>query len=355
MIFNWTKNKEIWYNNHIMHKTKNRFIKYQDNFLFLIKSDATYNLIKLNSEIIAFTFEWMKRNHVEIVSLPVCTQSISSPMGLGSDSLPYKVFSSLKPNYSFYLADSMQFYLELLLRNKGIERVAYISPSFRGEKVDHRHLHQFYHFEIEIKGNQNQAKELVISYLKKLITRLVNKMPGILNSYNVENVFRLKKWIEKEVYDLDFVDAVSILEKEHNIGLETKNGFININSKGEKYLIQKFSDKILWLNNFPWINTPFYQKRFGEYSLTSDLLIGIGETVGLGERCFYYDETVASINNHQNKQSEYKWYLQMKKEQPLQTSGFGIGIERLILFITGLEDIRDAQIIPRLTDMEVLP
>lgn len=336
-------------------KKTDRFQKYQQNFLKTITSTETFNLVKLYSEVCWFTYNWMKLNNIEIINLPISTQSISSPMGLGSDSLPYKVNSEKEPEFSFFLADSMQFYLELLLRVENINRVGYISPSFRGENVDERHLHQFNHFEIEIKGDREEAKSIAISYLKKLVKQILYSKPDILSFYGKNNIKRLKEWLEKEVKNLDFSESIKILRQEFPSGIDDTNEIININSYGEKFLIKKFSNNIIWVNNFPWMNTPFYQKRNGNYSLSSDLLIGVGETVGLGERCINYDETISSILEHKNDPNEYNWYLEMKRLHPMKTSGFGIGLERLILFLTGLDDIRETQIIPRITNKEILP
>ncbi|UWW01483.1 hypothetical protein NW064_00460 [Mycoplasmopsis felis] len=91
------------------------------------------------------------------------------------------------------------------------------------------------------------------------------------------------------------------------------------------------------------------------YAINSDLLIGIGETIGAYQRFFDYNETINSIKKHKNSPEEYEWYLKMKSEKPLLTSGFGMGIERFMLFLIGEDDIREVQLIPRETDLEVLP
>ncbi|UWV79083.1 hypothetical protein NWE59_02885 [Mycoplasmopsis felis] len=73
------------------------------------------------------------------------------------------------------------------------------------------------------------------------------------------------------------------------------------------------------------------------------------------QRFFDYNETINSIKKHKNSPEEYEWYLKMKSEKPLLTSGFGMGIERFMLFLIGEDDIREVQLIPRETDLEVLP
>ncbi|MDW2923493.1 amino acid--tRNA ligase-related protein [Mesomycoplasma ovipneumoniae] len=145
------------------------FEDYKKNFIKHISSQKYSIILKLFSQINFLTIKWMKLNNIEIVNCPVTTQSISSPMGLGSDSLPYKVVSAKNKEFEFYLADSMQFHLELFLRVKNIDAVGYISQSFRGEQVDERHLHQFSHFEVECNLPLVETKKMIIKYVKYIV------------------------------------------------------------------------------------------------------------------------------------------------------------------------------------------
>src|SRR5262249_40632373 len=94
--------------------------------------------------------------------LPITTHSISSPMGLGSDSSPVEVNLFGVPTY---LADSMQFLLEYGCRLSP-EGCYYLLPSFRAELPDQTHLSQFYHLEAEIPGTLNDAIELAEGYIR---------------------------------------------------------------------------------------------------------------------------------------------------------------------------------------------
>ena len=103
-----------------------------------------YKIIsELQNELILATCDFYRGKQMDFMLLPITTGSISSPMGLGSDSSPVKVKIQ---GIETYLADSMQFLLEFGCRihKKG---VYYIAPSFRGELADKRHLCQFFHLE----------------------------------------------------------------------------------------------------------------------------------------------------------------------------------------------------------------
>lgn len=118
-------------------------------------------LIKLQTTFVNLTVDFYKEKGYDFALLPVTTGAISSPMGLGSDSLPVKINID---GIDTYLADSMQFMLEYSCRvvNNG---TYYFAPSFRGEKADQRHLCQFYHSEAEIIGSLDDVMSLIEEYL----------------------------------------------------------------------------------------------------------------------------------------------------------------------------------------------
>lgn len=324
------------------------FNQYKKDFLKAIESQYYSEILEIYDIIHFYTIKWMKVNEIRFAPLPITTQSISSPMGLGSDSKPFKV-KSVMNDLEFFLADSMQFHLELLLRSKRINKVGYFSNSFRGENVDVRHLHQFNHFEIEIIGEINKCKLLAISYLKYIIKKILIKLKS--NSLIKKNIKNLKTFLKNKPINLEYTEAIKILNQYYPEGINDTG----INSAGEQYLLRMYKNKGIFLNNFPTELVPFYQRNNDGFAVNSDFLIGIGETIGMGERCFDDRDLIESINLHKNNTEEYKWYIKIKKERPLITSGFGVGIERLILFLTNQYDIRNVTLIPRDTHEIIEP
>ena len=135
-----------------------------------------------------------------------------------------------------------------------------------------------------------------------------------------------------------------------------KLGFRNITKKGEEALIDYFNGCV-WITNFDIKAVPFYQSTNTDkrYANNADLLIGIGETVGAGERYRTGKEVREALKLHQVSEDEYKWYIEMKDKYPMKTSGFGMGIERFILWLTKKDDIRDCQILPRFLGKDIIP
>lgn len=101
----------------------------------------------------------------------------------------------------------------------------------------------------------------------------------------------------------------------------------------------------------------FYQK-FNENktkALNADLLFGIGEVIGAGERHKNINELRESLQLHNVDEKDYEWYCRMKEEYPMQTSGFGMGIERFMLWVLKHDDIRDCQILSRFNGKNMIP
>lgn len=310
-------------------------------------------MFNIYSDVVKYTNEFYNIKGYHAAALPITTTSISSPMGLGSDSVPVQIDLL---GQKTYLADSMQFLLEYTLRfnEKG---VYYVMPSFRGEDTDKRHLNQFYHSEVEIVGDLDDIIHLGEEYIKFLAKRIIEKDYYKTMDIDEDHLNTIKHVISKDTFPrIRFSDAVAILEENLPNGIDEKDGFTDINSLGEQYLINKYEGAV-WLTHFEHKSVPFYQQYDpvdSRYALAADLLIGMGETIGSGERADYIS-VQKSLGEHQVSDEDYRWYIDMKKEFPLQTSGFGMGVERFIAWLTGNYDIRQIPVVYRDKNVKVDP
>ena len=298
-----------------------------------IKDPQKRLILQLEELILCESVDFYKRKGLHWLSAPVTTGAISSPMGLGSDSLPVQINLD---GHQTYLADSMQFLLEYGCRffDTGCW---YIMPTFRGEDIDKRHLKQFFHSEAEIVGGLNDIMKLVEQYLKHLVSKI---QPLI------EDDGHLERFVENEIPRVTFDEAEQILR---GTGISYQDGFRTLSNEGEQKLIEHF-DGAVWVTYYDYQAAPFYQKDQRKKAFNADLLMGIGETVGCGERWTTGEEVLESLNRHHVLPDKYDWYIEMKNNFPLQTSGFGLGIERFLLFILKQNDIREMQIFRRFND-----
>ena len=313
-------------------------------------------LVRLENTISVETMQFYNNAGLVTMHLPVTTGSISSPMGRGSDSLPVQIDLFGVPTY---LADSMQFMLEYgcRLHSKGCY---YLMPSFRGEAADSRHLCQFYHSEAEIPGDLEAVIILVEQYLRHLCTMLLKDRQADIQACagTTEHLtdFLSRKTIPRVTMD-QAVAFLSRLPSETPLyQVDQKYSFRTITPAGEQQLIRHYKG-FVWLTHFDHLSVPFYQAFDQNFSKAknADLLFGIGEVVGSGERHVTPEDVRLALSLHKVAGDSYQWYTRMKELVPMKTSGFGLGIERFLLWVLNHDDIRDCQLLPRYNGVECLP
>ncbi len=324
------------------------------HYLSVLEEPWYRSLIDIENLISIYTYKFYEKKGMKTLHLPTTTGSISSPMGLGSDSLPVKVNLC---NVDTYLADSMQFLLEYGCRivPKGCY---YLMPSFRGEAADERHLCQFYHSEAEIPGTLEDVMSLAEEYIKYMCANILveyadglKKVAGDIS--HIEKLLNKSDKIDRITMD----EAVKLLSNNPEFISYHEAGFKVLNRKGEQALMDKFNGMV-WVTNFDALSVPFYQavdKNNPQKALNADLLFGIGEVVGSGERHENGDEVYKALEMHGIDRQSYDWYCQMKNQYPMKTSGFGLGVERFILWLFNHDDIRDCQILMRFNGMDIVP
>ena len=339
--------------NHYMELTKSHYFRALLVLRHYIKSISDYY----------FGVEQNAKN----IDLFMMTPSISSPAGQGSDSeaIPI-VFGKLDT----FLTDSSQFGFEPLLMN-GLNKVYCYLPSMRGEDYDNRHLNQFFHCELEIKGGIEDLIPIIEQYVKKLSATFLlldNVIDRISHAPNTTREY-LNRIIEINKFpSISFDEAIDMLIKNNkNELINFTNNGRDISFAGEVELMKILNAKTpIWIKGFDRDRVPFYQKPDPNNSnkvINADLLfppitndsLG-GEIVGCGER----QEDARAMHESLARQGvshyPYDWYIELRKISNYKTtSGFGLGIERFITWALGKKDIKDAIIYPRLKNVLTYP
>lgn len=305
-----------------------------------VLSDPWYRTVSLlTSRIAELSMQHLTSKGLRPVLAPITSRSISSPMGLGSDSLPVQVPLFGEP---VYLADSMQFGLEYLLRVHQAGTF-YIMPTFRGEDPDERHLNEFFHAEAEITGHLNNVIDLVDGYVKHLSEGVIEAFPELARNTQLVDIAR-----GSPIPRMTFAQALERLGSAPELYTFHEGKAISLSSRGERLLLDQVGTPV-WVTHNPEIAVPFYQAvdTSSGVALNADLLMGIGETVGAGQRHLDLPALQRALDIRGNPAESYAWYLQMKNEFPIQTSGFGLGVERFLLWILQHDDIRDLELFVR--------
>jgi aspartyl/asparaginyl-tRNA synthetase len=326
----------------------------QTHFLKATQDTWYHSLVALQDSLTTATVRYWSERGVRFGHLPVTTGSVSSPMGLGSDSSPVRVDLAGVPTY---LADSMQFGLEYLTRLAG-NGAYYLMPSFRGESNDPTHLSQFFHSEAEIRGGLDDVLAVVESYVRQVTSDLLTDCGEQIEliAGDVSHVERMLA-DERPFRRLTFDEAVTRLGgAERYVTTDPVHHWRTLTRAGEQELMRLLGD-FVWVTHWDHLAVPFYQAfdETGRYALNGDLLFGPGEVVGAGERHTTGEEALAALRRHRVSADTYSWYVAMKDTSPLRTAGFGMGVERYLMWLLRQDDIRDFQIFLRDTGKNLLP
>ena len=305
----------------------------------LINEPWYQHLSSIASTVFCTTVDFFETAGASSISVPATTMSVSSPMGLGSDSLPVK--TKINGN-TVYLADSQQFQLELGLRIAGKSQY-YISNSFRGEDVDDTHLSEFSHAEIEIFGDLENIITLAENYIRSLVKALIARNSDDIIGV-VGNTDHLLHFLaETSAFKrIRFDDAMEMVGETPGMFEEIAPGILAITRQCEQFLMTELGAP-LWLTHMPTMACPFYQRPVGNgaFCSSADLLLGPGEILGSGARCVDAEEVRLSIARHEVRAEDYDWYISMKEMKPMETAGFGLGLERFYMWVMQTDDIRD--------------
>ncbi|MGA5319286.1 amino acid--tRNA ligase-related protein [Streptomyces seoulensis] len=319
-------------------------------FLRILDDPLYASLVDLQDLVNYETAAFWRGRQVKALHLPVTTSSISSPMGLGSDSLPVQVDLFGVPTY---LADSMQFLLEYGCRiaDRGCY---YLMPSFRGEETDATHLSQFFHSEAEIPGGLDDVIAVADAYLRHLTEAVLREMEAPVARI-AGGVGHLTDFLAKPTPRITFDEAVAALDGDPEY-FEFHDQWRTITRAGERRLMELHGSAV-WLTHFDHLSVPFYQATdaTGTKALNADLLIGPGEVVGCGERHTDAAHALGALAAHGVPSDDYDWYLRMKQEKPLHTSGFGMGVERFFMWVLRHPDVRDLQLLERANGLAATP
>src|SRR5262249_52420366 len=134
-------------------------------------------------------------------------------------------------------------------------------------------------------------------------------------------------------------------------------GFRTLTRAGERQLIDRYGG-FVWLTDQDHLAVPFYQ-AYADVGRTAakaaDLLFGLGEVVGSGERHANAEDVLAALHAHHVDPGPYDWYVRLRSRYPMRTSGFGLGTERYVAWLLNHGDVRDCQLLPRFNGRPDVP
>lgn len=246
--------------------------------------------------------------------------------------------------------------LEAELAAMALGQVYTFGPTFRAENSNtSRHLAEFWMIEPEVAFNEitenmDLAEEMLQYLVQYALENCADDLTFLNGQYDKELLDRLQFVVSNKFERLNYAEAVEIL-KSSGVKFEFPVDWgTDLSSEHERWLVEKHFKKPVILTNYPKEIKAFYMKQNedGKTVRAMDVLFpGIGEIIGGSQREENYDKLLNRMNEMHIPAEELSWYLDTRKFGTCPHAGFGLGFERLILFVTGMANIRDVIPFPR--------
>ena len=229
-------------------------------------------------------------------------------------------------------------------------------PTFRAENSNTvKHAAEFWMIEPEISfADLSDDMDLAEEMIKYIFSYVIEHCPEEMQFFNkfIDNglLERLNHVINSDFARITYTDSIKELEK-HNDEFEFKVSWgIDLQTEHERYLCEKIFNKPVFVTDYPKDIKAFYMKQNpdGKTVAAADLLApGIGEIIGGSQREENYDKLINRMKELNMDLKEYLWYLDLRKYGSVEHSGFGLGFERALMYLTGMQNIRDVIPFPR--------
>jgi asparaginyl-tRNA synthetase len=229
-------------------------------------------------------------------------------------------------------------------------------PTFRAENSNTpRHLAEFWMIEPEmafydLTDNMDLAEEFVKYLIRYALDNCMEDLEFLNNMIDKALLERLRFVVDNEFVRITYTEAVSILlssgkKWEYQVGWGR-----DLQAEHERYLVEEHFKRPVILTDYPKEIKAFYMKQNddGKTVRAMDVLFpGIGEIIGGSQREEQYERLLSRIKELKLQEKDFWWYLDTRKFGSAPHSGFGLGFERLMLFVTGMSNIRDVIPFPR--------
>jgi asparaginyl-tRNA synthetase len=231
-----------------------------------------------------------------------------------------------------------------------LSRVYTFGPTFRAENSNtSRHASEFWMIEPEmafcdLNGNMDLAEEIVKYLILDVRKHCPEEMELFAKFVDKELFARLDFVIDRPFQRITYTNAVDLLKKSGERFEFPIDYGSNLQSEHERWLTEKHFKCPVTVFNFPKQIKPFYMRvnDDGKTVTAMDLLVpGIGEIVGGSQREERLEMLEENMRRHRMDPADYKWYLDLRRYGTVPHSGFGLGFERMLMFITGVSNIRD--------------
>lgn len=304
-----------------------------------LRSKKQHAVMKIRNEIIRATYEFFNENGFTKIDSPILTAS--APEGTS------ELFHTKYFDEDAFLSQSGQLYMEAAAMAHG--RVFSFGPTFRAEKSKtRRHLIEFWMIEPEMAfTNHVESLEVQEQYVSHVVKSVLKNCQLELKALD-RDTSKLEK-VSAPFPRISYDDAIKFLKEEGFNDIEWGEDF----GAPHETAIANHYDLPVFITNYPTKIKPFYMQPNPENEetvLCADLIApeGYGEIIGGSERINDLELLEQRIDEHQLDAESYNYYLDLRRYGSVPHSGFGLGLERTVAWISGVEHVRETAPFPRL-------
>lgn len=229
-------------------------------------------------------------------------------------------------------------------------------PSFRAEKSNTpRHVAEFWHVEPEVAfAELPDIIEIAEALIKHIINTVLEKCPEEMKFFDAHFekglIEKLKSVAGHDFAVMTYTEAIELLKKSGEDFKYPVEWGCDLMTEHERYISEKICKKPVFLTDYPKEIKSFYMKQNpdGKTVAATDLLVpGVGEIIGCSEREADLDKLLDAMKSRGMSLDEYEHYIALRRFGSVPHSGFGLGLERMIMYVTGMQNIRDVILYPR--------
>ncbi|MCM1506730.1 MAG: asparagine--tRNA ligase [Ruminococcus flavefaciens] len=325
----------------------------------------TFNAVwRVRSVLASAIHKYFQQNNYVYVNTPLITGSDCEGAGEMFNVTTIGYSNEYKSEEEYYANDffgrraglSVSGQLEGEMAAMAMGKIYTFGPSFRAENSNTpKHLAEFWHIEPEVAfAELDDVIEIAESMLKFVIRELLDTCPDDMKFFDAHFekglVARLEELISHDFGRITYTEAIKLLQESGEKFVYPVEWGCDLQTEHERYISEKVFNKAVFVTDYPKEIKSFYMKQNpdGKTVAAVDLLVpGVGEIIGGSEREADYDKLVTAMNERNMNLDLYSDYLDLRKFGSVPHGGFGLGFERLIMYTTGMSNIRDVILYPR--------
>lgn len=313
------------------------------------------SIMKIRSLLAIGIHEFFSKENFLYVHSPIITSNDAEGAG-------ESFFVKTKNNETFFhnqgsLTVSGQLHAESYAQ--AFSKVYTFGPTFRAENSNtKKHASEFWMIEPEVAFcDYNQMMDIAESQTKYVIDKVLkNALPELENLSKIKGidlVENLNKIVSQKFIRISYREAIELLKNAQSKGVVFNESIIefgiDLATEHEKYLSEQQFDCPVFVFDYPKEIKSFYMYQNDDNTVRGfDLLVkGIGELIGGSQRIDTFENLIKNAKEKNIDLNELKWYLELREQGYAPSSGYGLGFERLVMLVTGVENIRDVIPFPR--------